>query len=346
MSGRIEVTTWPNGFAKDFAGNPVRGTRIATTTLELFERFRTPRVLPHGLDTKDAIDRAKMRSPSWSPATYRDGVRSLATCESLSGVGFDIDLGDVPELVRLCSALERFSGLVHTTASHVPEVPRFRVILWTNRTITPDEYKLIHRWGVPQIQGAAPAVKDPSRQWFQPIVRPGFEYSCELLPGAPVDVDTVLASMALPTVTPALPVELQGGHVANDGVEPTRPHPKPFAYPGVRRSSSRAVVGAWTPLNRARAWLAARGSWTCPHGATRPGCRAQRCHDTLFSVAAAVARGFELDDFDALSALTDWNQGNTPGFLDEHITEQIDRARKHGTMPIGFYLNAPKRRAS
>ncbi len=346
MSARIEVTTWPNGFAKDFAGNPVRGTRIATTTLELFERFRTPRVLPDGLDTKDAIDRAKMRSPSWSPATYRDGVRSLATCESLCGIGFDVDQGDVPELVRLCAALERFSGLVHTTASHVPEVPRFRVILWTNRTITPDEYKSIHRWGVPQIQGAAPAVKDPSRQWFQPIVRPGFEYSCELLPGEPVDVDAVLASMSPRAALPVLPIELQEGHVANDGVEPARHHPRPYTYPREGASSSRGVVTAWTPLNRARAWLAKRGAWTCPHGATRAGCRAQRCHDMLFMTAVSMVRGFELDDHDALVALTEWNARNRPGFADSDIEEQIIRAGKHGKMTLGLFLNAQKKRAS
>lgn len=332
----IEITTYRGVSGKGAERKP-------TTREELFASFKNPRVLPARIVTKAQIDTAKLFADMWCPATFIDDVRGLKTFERAYAVGYDVDLdGATVGLDAMRAVLAGYYGFLHTTVSHTPAVPKYRALLWTNRPVSLDEYRTLHRQIGARIPGLSKGVNDPSRQWAKPLRTRHGEYLIEALRGAPIDVDGVLAALPRPAVV--TDVDL-GGVVVTPHGEHARPHPVPFAYPRGGRSSPSRRHGAWSPLDRARAWLAKHGPWTCPHGSKVAGCRAQRCHSELFSVCVVLTRGFELNDFDALTAITGWNQHNQPGFADEHIDEQIDRAREHGKLELGAYLNAPRRTA-
>ncbi len=334
MSGRIEITTFRG--VKGFGANRESLTREA-----LFLRFQKPHVLSPHIVTKEQIAAAKERAPMWVPATFKGNVRKLSTFEGAHAIGFDIDRdGEVPDLDFIARILDCYSGFVHTTMSSTPAAPKYRALVWSNRVITIDEYRALHAHLGAGIPGLAKGVNDPSRQWAQPVRTYGGEYRIEALRGARVDVDGVLASLPHPDLV--TDVDL-GGVVVTPHGEHARQRPVPFARPKGGRSSPSRQAGAWSPLDRARAWLAKRGGWTCPHGSKVAGCRAQRCHAELFGVCVVLTRGFKLSDYDSLTAITGWNQYNRPGFADDDIDEQIDRAREQGKLELGAYLNAPRR---
>ena len=324
-SKHIEITTYT-----DVMGHEPK--RVRTTTATLFDRFQAPIVLPVHVQTKEQLDAEKKNTRMWLPATFVGNVRKLASFEGAHGVGFDIDRdGEVPGIDEIEAVLAAYYGFVHTTMSSTDAAPRFRAMLWTNRVITADEYRALHEHIGASIPGLAKGVNDPSRQWAVPCIRHGGVYRIRELQGEPVDVDAVLEERRVRML------DRQGGAVtrtsAPSAVE------RPNYVPGL---GGRLSV-AWSPYDRARAWLAKRGGWVCPHGATRPVCRAQRCHSELFGVAVVLVRGFDLDDFRALGALHEWNAHCSPGFSDDYFTEQIDRARKHGDLEFGAYLNAQRR---
>lgn len=311
--------------------------REPTTTEELFESFKTPRILPAHVVTEEQVSKEKKRSRTWCPATFQDNKRSLDTFEGACAIGFDIDLkGETLGIEATCSALATYRGFVHTTVSHTPAAPRYRGLLWTNRVVTLAEYRALHAHLGAGIPGLSKGVNDPSRLWFKPLRTHRGEYLIEALRGEPVDVDKVLASLPRPVL---MPRNDQGGVVSSpSAVKPRASTPaKPFDEGG------RLFVAAlWPPalrFARARGYMRSLPPWTCPHENAERICRGSRCHSTLTARCIALVRGFVISDFDALKLLREWNDRNSPPFDDEYLEEQLIRAPALSFKPWGYKLS-------
>jgi hypothetical protein len=134
----------------------------------------------------------------WSFATFRGNHRGAEDVEEVFSLGFDDDERPLPwgEASPLWTSLG-VRGILHTTASHRPDAPRYRVFLLLSRPVSGDEYRLLWR-AIERLLEAlghkvGQAAKDPSRAWFVPAAVHGGEYLFHELNGRPLDVDAVLA---------------------------------------------------------------------------------------------------------------------------------------------------------
>jgi hypothetical protein len=57
-----------------------------------------------------------------------------------------------------------------------------------------------------------------------------------------------------------------------------------------------------------------------------------------FRICCRVARGFALDDHEALAVLQDWNRRCRPPWSERELTDKLSRARRYGREPIGCLL--------
>jgi hypothetical protein len=111
----------------------------------------------------------KLALPAWSPAKFVDGsVRCAAAVETVCCLVLDFDAGD-PDV-----ALAAWAGtmaVLHSTWSHTPECPRFRLVVPLARPVPVDRWAAAWRWAAARSPGADPACKDPSRLYFRPALR-------------------------------------------------------------------------------------------------------------------------------------------------------------------------------
>jgi hypothetical protein len=106
----------------------------------------------------------------WKPGTRREAGRNHLHIEHLSCVVFDFDSG-----ISIDDASARWADwphIVHTSFSHTPDAPRFRLVLPLARPcpvgLWPRAWaELAKRAG----EGIDPVCKDPGRLYFQPAIR-------------------------------------------------------------------------------------------------------------------------------------------------------------------------------
>lgn len=129
-------------------------------------------------------------------AELEDGVRRKSHVRSVSALVIDHDAGTV-SVADADRALERYRRIIHTTASHTTEAPRWRALLAVSRPIGADEYALIWRHTATALAASGipvdPSAKDPCRLWYAPTVRSfGAAWEHVSRDGAVVDVDRVI----------------------------------------------------------------------------------------------------------------------------------------------------------
>ncbi|HMV69307.1 MAG TPA: hypothetical protein PKA64_20865 [Myxococcota bacterium] len=148
----VEISTFDHAW--DVAAKPVRclvgGLVRALTTFPVL-RVADKRALP-----------------AWSPAMFAPGAtRRADAVRAVSCLVLDVDDGD-PEV-----AFAPWPGLLtvmHTTWSHRPEAPPFRVVLPLARPVPADRWGEAWAWAAVRTAIADPACKDPSRLYFRPAV--------------------------------------------------------------------------------------------------------------------------------------------------------------------------------
>lgn len=147
----------------------------------------------------------KKSGPGWTPATFgkEPTRRRKANVQALSVVALDVEektrpAPSVQTVVSRCRA-RGWRAIIHTTHSHKPERPRFRLVLEPDRAVKPGELRplvvaLVHALG---LEGAVDisASADPSRFFYFPRV-PGkkeaesFEFAA--IEGTPFPVEALL----------------------------------------------------------------------------------------------------------------------------------------------------------
>jgi hypothetical protein len=161
-------------------------------------------------DLEASIDRIanKSEGEGWSPAVFTGDVRAKRNAESISCLVLDYDTGTTSlEDAFDFWAFEAFAPskktrfttacLVHTSYSHTPEHPKFRVVLPFSRAVDAKEFEAIWTHAVDLATKAGHeidvACKDPSRFWFLPACKPGDKVDLRFYEaGDPVDVRRIL----------------------------------------------------------------------------------------------------------------------------------------------------------
>ena len=111
-------------------------------------------------------------------------------------VTLDAEHGTPREWETFACLFDGVACVCYSTHSHTPEHPRLRWIFPASRPITPDEYPAVARrvaeWvGIDTID---PTTYDLCRLFYYPGVSCDATYVYHVQPGAPVDVDAILAS--------------------------------------------------------------------------------------------------------------------------------------------------------
>jgi hypothetical protein len=68
---------------------------------------------------------------------------------------------------------EGHSMVVHSTVSHTPETPKYRVVVPFKRPIPASYWPRVHAWAIQRTPGVDPVCKDPSRIYFLPALLEG-----------------------------------------------------------------------------------------------------------------------------------------------------------------------------
>lgn len=158
--------------------------------------------------------RGDREHPGWSAARFEPRERALKNVREVYALCLDYDNkakggGMLAAPVSIDQAAELWSGhagLIHTSRSHMPCWPRYRLVLPLSRPVSTFEYGAL--WT--RVKGHAGAIddapKDPSRFWYLPGVRDGGTFESRRLGGTALDVDLWLAkpepTVRLPYVQP------------------------------------------------------------------------------------------------------------------------------------------------
>lgn len=155
------------------------GARVSLTWSELCTALAAPVVLPRKGD-----------APGWSPATFADDERG-APVEAVSCLVFDCD-ADLPALPA------DVAWFAHTTHSHTPEAPRWRVVVLTDRPHTPSEHDAVWTNGA-RLLGLPVdvATRDASRFYWGPSAPTREGFAVRQSPGRSLVVDDLARSVAV-----------------------------------------------------------------------------------------------------------------------------------------------------
>jgi hypothetical protein len=138
-------------------------------------------------ETNYDVIATKAEGHGWSPAVFTDNQRAKKNVEHLYCLVLDYDTGktDLQAAFDFWSweAFKEFrkvpfttACLVHTSFSHTPEKPKFRVVMPLSRPVDAKEFEAIWAYVADLAEKAGheldQACKDPSRMWFFPAGKP------------------------------------------------------------------------------------------------------------------------------------------------------------------------------
>lgn len=169
------------------------GARVSLTWSELVAALSGPVVCA---DKHDA--------PGWSPATYLDDERGEPV-QAVTCLVYDVD-------AALPTLPPDVAWVAHTTHSHTPESPRWRLVVATDRPHTPAEHDAVWSAGARALGLAPdPSTRDASRFYWGPSTRDASRFYVRASPGRSLVVDDLARSMARdgvaiqPRVNPTTP---------------------------------------------------------------------------------------------------------------------------------------------
>jgi hypothetical protein len=287
-TGALVLTRWR-------ALNQPRGHRVRTTWGALVARAAAPRSYAN----KDDL-------PRWSPATFRDDYRNLASVQRVAAVVLDLDDGTRRE--QVAEALAGLVALAHATWRSTPACPRWRIVVPLSRLADRDEYDRCWRAAASRVEraGRVPdySGKDACHAWAVPGGHAALVYDYFTLDGAPLDVEAALRAFPAPEPLP----------------EPER---RPVGDDLARRVERAARYVAEMP----------------------PAISGAGGHAATFRVALALVRGFALPDDEALRLLVEqFNPRCQPPWSAWELRHKVRSAATRGRLPPGWLANAPGRR--
>lgn len=124
----------------------------------------------------------------------RGSDRKNSELLSRSVLALDIDYG-TDDLIDDYELMHSWACLIHTTHSHTPQKPRYRMYFPFLRPVTPDEYEPIGRMVAKDIgiDMFDDSTYQPARLMFWPSTCKDGEFICRVFQGDPIDPDLILS---------------------------------------------------------------------------------------------------------------------------------------------------------
>lgn len=180
-----------------------RWTNTHTTPQDLTAKAYEPHIIP--LTTTEYHNLPKPKKDhhkdigGFVGGHLKNGQRRKGHILTRSLITLDID--NLPPTTQLPTVLNEklnYAWLAHTTLSHQKEAPRWRLWIWLNRDITPDEYEAISRRIAqdinPGLNWFDPTTFEPERLMFWPSALTDSDYQAHISKNQPtLNPDTILA---------------------------------------------------------------------------------------------------------------------------------------------------------
>lgn len=280
----MTVTLWPSLF-RPREGRPAPDRAI-------YARVAAPKRYP----AKDAV-------PRWAGAEFAEGYRCTDAFRRSSWIVLDFDAGPFD-----IEPFRDFCGIAHTSWSHTPAAPRWRVGLALDRPLTsPAEHDRVWRAAAIHVERAGMQPDYAARTAVHCFALPALggpgPYEHAVLTGALLDVDEALRLV---------------------------PAPEPQAPPRAPASSH----GLDERRRRASAYLAA-----LPGAISGAGGRV-----ATFRAAVALVRGFALEPDEALAMM--WEEFNPrclPPWTLRELKWKVESAFRMAKMPFGALAEKDRR---
>jgi hypothetical protein len=160
--------------------------------------------------------RTKETLPGWSPVRLRPdeaGVyrRKAPLVEHMSLLVLDLDEGD--PLDQVAASVDGVRAIVHTTWSHTPELPKYRMVVALTEPVPVSRWEAVWaagaRWAGARGVRADRAAKDACRLYFLPARHPEREAFAGRSEGVPLSWRRLLTDYPAPSAAPPLtPTEI------------------------------------------------------------------------------------------------------------------------------------------
>ncbi len=273
------IMLWPN--LQD-----TEGTSVLTTWDEFFSTWAEP--------PRFAGD---TRHGGWSACICDPPHRAASNVCGLSALVLDYDNGT--PIDDACGTWREYTGALHTSRSHTPEKPRFRIVLPFTRVVTPDEYAILWRWAqkLSTAEGHRidPACKDVARFWFRPARTAAYE-TRRLVGDRAIDPDLIVAA-----------------HKYEE-------HERQRAAQAQRQTSTDVEKRALRYLEKLPASISGAGG-----------------HGALWTAALALVRGFRIPPARALQMLkTEFNPRCQPPWSERELRHKVEGAEQDATTEYGY----------
>lgn len=114
----------------------------------------------------------KLDLPAWSPARFDPRHRSNRNVLEVSALVLDFD--GVCTMRDAVQPWLDYTWALHTSWSHEPDAPRFRLVLPLDEPVGPGPFSRLWQWSWERAKRLPDrACKDPSRAWLLPVAKPG-----------------------------------------------------------------------------------------------------------------------------------------------------------------------------
>ena len=143
------------------------------------------------------LDAENKTAAGWySCGEYSPEYRNSANLKLRHALAFDFDTATLAQLQEVRDSLKGYAYVAYTTASHTAEKPRIRIVLPTDRAMTPEEFCAISRkvasWS--NIEYASRESHVPAQMMYLPTLRDGGSFKGKIYQGDWLKVDEILAS--------------------------------------------------------------------------------------------------------------------------------------------------------
>jgi putative DNA primase/helicase len=202
--GKIETVIWSIKKLRRRFAEPSVDTDVPFAQYQKLAKIAKDRENPKNKEAADRILTMKRSAGNWTAARYAAGSRKVADVRAKTMVVLDIDHANSDQVFDIRQGLTRaseFAWLAHTSRSHYPEKPKFRMAFPVSREMTVDESHAIHRllstYLLDDPQESIEIVDLVSfrtnQTMFFPSISQGQDFWTDANDGAILDVDDFLA---------------------------------------------------------------------------------------------------------------------------------------------------------
>lgn len=163
-------------------------------------------------------ERADKDGPAIIPAILKKGsTRATKNVESMTALILDVD--DGTPYADLLPRVQPFAHFYHTSHSHSPELPKYRVIIFLAEPIPVAEWAEFWLRAQAYFGHMDPSTKDPARLYFAPAHPPDAVFETSFSPGV------LLTSAHLPRIEPKSEVRKRSKKDVTVNLAPVAPTP-------------------------------------------------------------------------------------------------------------------------